>query len=77
MLNGGMRRLYAQSLTKEERAVLPQSLESRSAFTVQRCIDALLSVDEQLKTVEIGRCVVGSMLSDPITRRYPSDSDAA
>lgn len=57
MFNGGMKPLYARSLTDEERQVLRQSLKSKNGFTVRRAQMLLLSADEQLKVDEIGRRV--------------------
>lgn len=57
MLNGGMRPLYARSLTDEERQKLRQGLKSSNGFTVRRAQMLLLSADEQLKVDEIGRRV--------------------
>jgi len=49
-----MKALYVREITEAERRELEQGLRSSSAFTVRRCQILLISVDEQLKSWEIG-----------------------
>ena len=50
-----MKALQVRELTSEEYEALQMGVRSASAFTVRRCQIVLMSAEEGLKAVEIGR----------------------